>query len=105
MATLKNSRNEFIFPVVSALIICLALFYIDEGLIGFKWMTSMRNWLIFLMYAFGLFLGLAMITTFVTKGSTGWLKKITIYLMGIPLGGLFIFIFMYLGSMVAAFAY
>ncbi len=49
--SISAQRNyQLIVPFVSALLIVLFLFFIDEGYYDFRWMTDPGNWLAFLMY-------------------------------------------------------
>lgn len=42
---------------VSAILTTLFLFFIDEGYYNFKWMTSIGNWIAFIIYIVPIFLG------------------------------------------------
>lgn len=49
-AALSSQRNETIAPFLSALVIVMFLFFIDEGYYDFRWMKDAGNWLVFVFY-------------------------------------------------------
>lgn len=56
MSTKKIEINYFVaVPLVLSVFTTLFLFYIDEGFYNFKWMLSVGNWLIFMVYVAILF--------------------------------------------------
>lgn len=51
----RNINHMALFPLVSAIIVTMFLFYIDEGYYSFAWMTEPGAWIIFSIYVFILF--------------------------------------------------
>ncbi len=54
-AAIQNESNEslkeFIPMIISAIIVTLALLYIDEGYYNFDWMANIGNWIVGIFYA------------------------------------------------------
>jgi len=93
----KHKRERtYLFPLTFSLILTFFLFFIDEGYYDLRWTQEPSNWLIFLCFAGGFYVGMAIIAFFTFPKTEGWLKKLIIMGLGLPLGILFIILFMYL---------
>lgn len=93
--TSLSRERTYLFPITSAIILTFMLFFVDEGYYDLRWMKSGYNWLIFSCFVGGFFVGQAIISTFFLKRTTGIGKKTLVMVLGLPLGVIFIIIFMY----------
>lgn len=54
----RNAETKkYILPLFISLVITLFLFYIDEGFYDFRWMLNVGNWIVFLVYVAGIYVG------------------------------------------------
>ena len=91
-AALSSQRNETIAPFLSALVIVMFLFFIDEGYYDFRWMKDAGNWLVFVFYLAFFFLFQWLVWKFILRRLTGWQKVVA--MTGLGLGLTFGFIWL-----------
>lgn len=91
-ATPSKGDGSILYPLISAVVITLFLFYIDEGFYNFKWMLDLGNWIIFSIYVMLLFL-----PQLLTLGLYYWLLRQRITS---PDLNLFMNIFLSIGGMI-----
>lgn len=72
------------------------LFFIDEGYYNFNWMTDAGNWLMFVVYAGGIFLLQTIADQLLFKKLTTQLRVALSVLLGLPLGVSVVIGFIYL---------
>jgi len=53
----KKKHKQIMMFMSSSLLCVLFLFFIDEGFYSFNWMTDFGNWIAFMIYLVGLFVG------------------------------------------------
>jgi hypothetical protein len=83
--SLPAQRNhDVISPLISALIIVLFLFFIDEGYYDFRWMKDWGNWIVFGMYSLIFFPIQWIISHYVFGKLTGWVKVACMVLISVP---------------------
>lgn len=51
IASTDRRTNPFLIYLVTSVLITMSLFYIDEGFYDFRWMASIGNWFVFVIYA------------------------------------------------------
>ena len=84
--TLPSSGKAELFPpFLSALIIVLFLFFIDEGYYNFNWMANWGNWIVFVMYMAIFFPIQWLISHFLFAKITGWKKIAAMVGLTVPL--------------------
>ena len=69
------------------------LFYIDEGYYDFRWMKSIGNWIMFVIYSGGLFSGQIIIRYLFFRNDYGWPIAIVISALGLLLGLTLVLVF------------
>lgn len=94
----------FLLPLTSAIIITVFLFCVDEGYNDFRWAREIKNWAIFSLFVLGFFTGQAIIAAYCFRNVSGWVKKVLVLCLGLPLGVLFIVFLMYLATLGYAFS-
>lgn len=83
--TLQARKPEdLISPLISALLIVMFLFFIDEGYYDFRWMKDPGNWVVFVIYMIIFFPIQWGISHFLLRKFEGWQKVATMVLLGIP---------------------
>jgi hypothetical protein len=83
--SLQNHKEvDLISPLVSALIIVLFLFFIDEGYYDFRWMAEWGNWLVFVIYMIIFFPVQWIISHFVFRRLEGWKKVLAMVTLSVP---------------------
>ncbi len=78
-----RKQEDLISPLISAFLIVMFLFFIDEGYYDFRWMKDSGNWLVFVIYMIIFFPIQWGISHFVFSKLTGWKK--TAALVGISI--------------------
>jgi hypothetical protein len=87
---LRNSirfekHDDFVSPLISAMLIVMFLFFIDEGYYNFNWMAQWGNWIAFGMYMIIFFPLLWLVAHFLLRSVDGWKKIMFMAGIGIPL--------------------
>ncbi len=72
--------------VLSAVIMTLFLFYIDEGYYDFRWMQDGGNWLAFIIYVVILFAAQEFLYYIISKVFRSPVPKVVIIIAGLILG-------------------
>ena len=93
----SEKMSDLAVYLISALIVTLFLFFIDEGYYSFQWMTSVGSWIVFVVYAGGLLLSQILISSLIAKRLVGNTKRVLSLVVGIPVGFL-ILLFLFSGS-------
>ena len=84
--TLQVRKTEdLITPLISAFLIVMFLFFIDEGYYDFRWMKEAGNWFVFVIYMIIFFPIQWGISHFVFSPLTGWKKTAAMVGLSIPL--------------------
>jgi hypothetical protein len=65
----NNADRSILIMFLSALVVTLFLFYIDEGFYNLNWMTDLGNWV-----AFGIYISLIFCSQFVVYQLFSWYK-------------------------------
>lgn len=66
-----NQKKEYVAVYfLLSLLVTVFLIYIDEGNYNFNWIYSWGNWVVFLIYAFGIFSGQILAQHFLFKKMT-----------------------------------
>lgn len=78
--------SQWSFPLLSAFLVSLVMFFLDEGEYNFRWMTSWGNWFVFSVYVLVLFAAQALILKFMSGTELGRTAARFISLAGIPIG-------------------
>ncbi|MDI1356395.1 MAG: hypothetical protein PSX36_15875 [bacterium] len=94
----EQTAKEFRIPVLTAILLILFLFYIDEGYYNFKWMKEPGNWVAFVIYLLAFVFGQIISSFLILKKYTGKYRVILISLIGIPLGFGLIMLLFYLSN-------
>ena len=82
-----QQRNEnLVFPFASASIVCLFLFYIDEGYYDFRWMSDPGNWIAFIFYTGAMFSFQVLAQHYLFRNIPGLKRDLLSFFVGIPLG-------------------
>lgn len=80
-----RKTEDLIAPLISAFLIVMFLFFIDEGYYDFRWMKEPGNWLVFVIYMIIFFPIQWGISHFVFNKLTGWKKTVAMMGISIPL--------------------
>jgi hypothetical protein len=83
--TPNTSRDNFLIPFGSALLITHFLFFIDEGFYDFRWMLEWGNWVVFVIYLIMLFPVQWAISYFLFRKFEGLQKALMMMVFGIPI--------------------
>jgi hypothetical protein len=89
-STPKVKNNEWIILCISAIIITMFLFFIDEGYYNFKWMVNIGNWIAFLVYFAAIFLSQMLFSIILLKKYNGQGKTLISILAGTVTGIVFV---------------
>lgn len=81
----KEERDNLVIPFLSAFLITMFLFFIDEGYYDFRWMREWGNWIVFVIYLFLLFPLQWLLARFLLGKFRSWTKALMMLLIGIPL--------------------
>ena len=90
----QPKQSALLISVGVAFILTFILCFIDEGYYDLRWMKSGYNWFCFALYFLGFALGMAMVSELISY-KWGRQKILPTLLLGLPLGVLLIFCFMY----------
>ena len=95
--TYNNEVNKVAIPFILLVSVSLTflLFFIDEGYYDLRWAKSSQNWIIFFLFVSGLFIGQSIIDAFCVKNWEGKRRKLAVLGLGLPLGIVFTYIFLY----------
>jgi hypothetical protein len=72
--------------LLTSVSLTLILFFIDEGYYNFKWMTNVGNWLMFVVYAGGIFLLQIIADQLLFRKLSTQMRVALSVLLGLPLG-------------------
>ncbi len=84
-STHSHSSIHIWSALISAFVVSMFFFYIDEGYYDFRWMKSTGNWIVFVVYIGMLFPLPYVLSRFLFKHETGWKKLFIDNLIAIPL--------------------
>jgi hypothetical protein len=80
-----RQSEDLVSPLISALLIVMFLFFIDEGYYDFRWMKDPGNWFVFMIYMIIFFPVQWGISHFVFSRLAGWKKTAALVGITIPL--------------------
>ena len=86
----KTTSDRLPVLIISSILITLYLFYLDEGYYNFKWMTSVSNWIAFMVYALSIFIGQLFVSSVILKKYHGLGKVLLSVFGGAVIGVLFV---------------
>lgn len=78
--------SSWSFPLISAVLVSLFLFFLDEGYNSFQWMARWGNWVVFVIYVLVLFSTQALILRFMAGTDMGRNMARITSLAGVPIG-------------------
>lgn len=82
----ETIKKSAFLPIISAVLITLFLFFIDEGYYSFKWMSDLGNWMIFFIYIAFILLGQFLMGWVFYMMKESFKKNLIISLTGIIVG-------------------
>lgn len=89
------NRVAISFTLLVSVFLTFLIFFIDEGYYDLRWTASAQNWIIFCFLVIGLFAGQSLIDALCIKKWEGKKRKLAVLVLGLPLGVLFTYIFLY----------
>ncbi len=87
-----RKAEDLISPLISAFLIVMFLFFIDEGYNDFRRMKDPGNWIVFVIYMIIFFPIQWGISHFVFYRLTGWQKTAAMVGISIPLSLIFLWL-------------
>jgi len=90
-----DKQNPTAVFMAVAFSLTFILCWMDEGYYDLRWMKSGHNWVCFCIYFAGFTAGMAIVSEFILKNRYNNRSLITRMLLGLPVGVLLIFCFMY----------
>ncbi|MBD77740.1 MAG: hypothetical protein CL840_02210 [Crocinitomicaceae bacterium] len=85
-----QGKENIVILVLSALLITIFLFFIDEGYYNFKWMANVGNWIPFVVYAVAILAGQLLVSKFLLRNFKGSAKTPISIIGGAIIGVLFV---------------
>ena len=85
-----SQNNGLTVLIASSILITTFLIFIDKGYYIFEWMTSIENWIVFLVYAVAILAGQLLFLKLLLKKYQGLDKTLLSVLGGATIGILFV---------------
>ncbi len=90
-----DNQNPIGLFMAVAFSLTFLLCWMDEGYYDLRWMKSGHNWVCFCIYFAGFTAGMAIVSEFIVRYRQNSRKLIPMLLLGLPVGVILIFCFMY----------
>jgi uncharacterized protein YqgC (DUF456 family) len=82
----KPTSRNYVMPLIVALLVTQFLFFIDEGYYDFRWMKSIGNWIVYIIYTAFLFGGQMLIRRLFFRRSGGKGFTVLVSISGVIVG-------------------
>lgn len=88
--TEKSAGIEFLIFSICSVLVTSFLFFIDEGLYSFRWMTNWGSWIVFVIYAIPILMGQLLMSSILYKIPNQLFKISLSMVIGLSLGVSFV---------------
>ena len=83
-------KDDSTVLLISALVITLLIFFVNEGSLTFSWMGNVGNWIVFMFYAVFIFMGEIFVSTVILRKYQSVIYTLLSVATGSGLGILFV---------------